>query len=99
MGIFITQGLVIGWLGVALGVLLGLALALHVDSIVPFLEHTFRFQIMDADVYYITAIPSEVHWRNVAVIAAAALLLTSLATLYPAVRAARTAPAEALRYE
>jgi lipoprotein-releasing system permease protein len=99
MGIFITQGLVIGWLGVALGVALGLALALNVDTIVPFLEHTFRFQIMDADVYYITAIPSEVHWRNVLTIALAALALTALATVYPAIRAARTAPAEALRYE
>ncbi|MBV8877604.1 MAG: lipoprotein-releasing ABC transporter permease subunit [Gammaproteobacteria bacterium] len=99
MGIFVTQGLVIGWLGVALGAALGLVLALHVDSIVPFLEHTFRFHIMDADVYYSTAIPSEVHWRNVAAIALAALLLTALATIYPAVRAARTAPAEALRYE
>ena len=99
MGIFVTQGLVIGWLGVALGAALGLVLALHVDSIVPFLEHTFRFHIMDADVYYTTAIPSEVHWRNVAAIALAALLLTALATIYPAVRAARTAPAEALRYE
>ena len=99
MGIFITQGLVIGWLGVALGVGLGLELALHVETIVPFLERTFRFRILDADVYYITAIPAEVHWGNVVVIAALALALTALATVYPAVRAARTAPAEALRYE
>jgi lipoprotein-releasing system permease protein len=54
---------------------------------------------MDADVYYITAIPSEVHAGNVLVIALAALGLTALATVYPAIRAARTAPAEALRYE
>jgi lipoprotein-releasing system permease protein len=99
MGIFMTQGLVIGWLGVALGVALGLALAFNVDTIVPFLEHTFRFQILDADVYYITSIPSEVHWDNVATIALAALALTALATVYPAVRAAATAPAEALRYD
>jgi lipoprotein-releasing system permease protein len=90
---------VIGWLGVALGVALGLLLALNVTSIVPFLEHTFGFQIMDADVFYSTAIPSEVHGANVVTIATAALLLTALATVYPAIRAARTAPAEALRYE
>jgi lipoprotein-releasing system permease protein len=99
MAIFVTQGLVIGWLGVALGVALGVTLALHVDTIVPFIERTFRFQIMDSDVYYITAIPSDVHVGNVLVIALAALGLTALATVYPAIRAARTAPAEALRYE
>jgi lipoprotein-releasing system permease protein len=99
LGVFITQGLVIGWLGVALGVALGLTLALNVETIVPFLEHTFGFQIMDADVYYITSIPSEVRWPNVVAIGGAALLLTGLATIYPAIRAARTAPAEALRYE
>jgi lipoprotein-releasing system permease protein len=99
MGIFITQGLVIGWLGVALGVALGLTLALNVETIEPFLERTFHFQILDSDVYYSSAIPSEVHAANVLAIAAAALLLTTLATIYPAIRAARTAPAEALRYE
>ena len=99
LGIFITQGLVIGWLGVALGVALGLTLALHVDTIVPFLENTFGFQILDSDVYYSSVIPSEVHTANVVAISLAALLLTGLATVYPALRAARIAPAEALRYE
>ncbi|HVH83409.1 MAG TPA: lipoprotein-releasing ABC transporter permease subunit, partial [Steroidobacteraceae bacterium] len=99
MGIFITQGLVIGWLGVALGVALGLTLALNVETIEPFLERTLHFQILDSDVYYSSVIPSEVHATNVVAIGAAALLLTALATIYPAIRAARTAPAEALRYE
>ncbi len=99
MGIFITQGLAIGWLGVALGVALGVTLALNVETIEPFLERTFHFQILDSDVYYSSVIPSEVHAANVVAIAAAALLLTTLATIYPAIRAARTAPAEALRYE
>src|SRR5579872_573806 len=99
MGVFLTQGLVIGWLGVALGVALGLALAFNVGTIVPFLQNTFGFQIFSSSIYYITSIPSIVKWSNVAVISAAALFLTGAATVYPAVRASRTAPAEALRYE
>ena len=98
-GIFVTQGTMIGWLGTAAGVALGLALALNVDVVMPFLERLFGFQLFDADVYYISTIPSEVHAADVFLVAGAALVLTALATLYPALRAAGTQPAEALRYE
>ena len=99
MGVFITQGLVIGWLGVALGLTVGLGIALNIDTLVPWLEQTFHFQIFDADVYDMPSIPADVRWPNVIVISVSALLLTGLATIYPAIRASRTAPAEALRYE
>ncbi len=99
VGIFVTQGVVIGWLGAALGIVSGALLALNVGTIAPWLEHTFGFQIMDADVYYITQIPSDLQIADVVIIGTIAFMLTVLATLYPARRAARTEPAEALRYE
>ena len=99
LAVFMTQGVLIGWIGTALGVGLGLALALNVDVIVPFLESTFGFHIMDPDVFYTQGIPSELHPPDVVRIAAAALILTFTATVYPAFRAAQTQPAVALRYE
>ncbi len=99
LAVFMTQGVLIGWIGTALGVGLGLALALNVDVIVPFLESNLGFHIMDPDVYYLSGIPSELHPPDVVRIAVAALLLTFAATVYPARQAARTQPAEALRYE
>ena len=97
--VFFVQGAMIGWAGVLIGVLLGIVLALNVPVIVPFLEQTLGFQIMPGDVYYVTRIPSELEWRDVAVISVSAFVLTSLATLYPSRRAALVNPAAALRYE
>ena len=99
VGIFMTQGTVIGWIGTAAGVALGLLLAVNVGDITPVLERWLGFQVFDPDVYYISRIPSEVRSLDVGLIALAALALTFVATVYPALRAAGTQPAEALRYE
>jgi lipoprotein-releasing system permease protein len=99
IAVFMTQGVLIGWIGAALGVGMGLLLACNVDVIVPFLEQTLGFHFMDPDVYYISGLPSEVHPGDVVRIGLAALVLTLVATVYPALQAARTQPAEALRYE
>jgi lipoprotein-releasing system permease protein len=97
--VFFVQGAVIGWAGVAIGLVLGVVLALNVPTLVPIVEQLFGFQIMPGDVYYVTDIPSELESQDVAVIAISAFVLTSLATLYPARRAALVNPAAALRYE
>lgn len=99
MMIFVIQGAIIGIFGTLLGVAGGVALALNVETIVPAIESLFNVQFLAADVYYISKVPSELHWNDVGIMAAVALVLSLLATLYPAWRAARTSPVEALRYE
>lgn len=99
MAIFMVQGSIIGVVGTLLGVVLGVLLSLNVESIVPALERLFGMQFLAADVYYISDLPSRLNWLDVASITGAALLMSFVATLYPAWRAAQTQPAEALRYE
>ncbi len=99
MKVFIVQGVVIGLFGTVLGVVTGVATALNVDVVVPAIEHAFNFQILSREVYYISELPSDLHWLEVAWVAALSFLLSLVATLYPSWRAARVNPAEALRYE
>jgi lipoprotein-releasing system permease protein len=97
--IFIVQGAAIGFVGALLGVALGLALALNIDVVVPFLERLLKIQFLSKEVYFISELPSDLHAADVAAITAVALVLALVATVYPSWRASRVRPAEALRYE
>ena len=99
MAIFMVQGTVIGVVGTAIGALLGIWAALNVSAAIAALERALGMKFLNADVYFIDYLPSQLMWADVLQVCAAALVLSFLATLYPAWRAARTQPAEALRYE
>ena len=99
MLVFLIQGALIGFIGTVLGVVGGVALASHVESLVPWIERLFKTRFLDPSVYYISVLPSELDYVHVWRVAALAVILTLLATLYPAWREARTEPAEALAYE
>ena len=99
MRIFMIQGAVVGILGTLAGVLLGVAVALNIDVIVPFIEHLFGIQFLSKDIYQNSTIPSDLRWPDVAKIGVVSVLLAFVATIYPSRAASRVKPAEALRYE
>lgn len=97
--IFLTQGSIIGVTGTLLGVLAGMLLALNLETVVAFLESTFGIKFLAEDVYFISDLPSEPVASDVIIIAVIALVLSLASSVYPAWLAARTLPAEALRYD
>lgn len=99
MGIFMVQGSLIGIIGTFLGVVLGIIAALNVAGIVAGIEGLLNIRFLSPDVYFISYLPSELQWRDVTMISVSGLIMSFLATLYPAWRASRTQPAEALRYD
>ena len=99
MAIFTVQGVIIGFLGTLIGVLLGITIALNLETIIAGIELLFNQKMYEPSVYPISNIPSIVHLSDVMIVAGMSFLMASLATLYPAWQAARTQPAEALRYE
>jgi lipoprotein-releasing system permease protein len=99
MRVFVVQGSLIGVIGTILGVIGGILLAQNIAVVVPFLENVFGFALFPSDIYYITELPSDLRQSDVISFAAMSLVMSLLSTLYPAWRAAKTDPAEALRYE
>ena len=99
MAVFMVQGTVIALIGTAAGTVLGVALSLTITDIVAAMEHLFHIQFLNSDVYPIDYLPSDLRLPDVLMICGTAFMMSLLATIYPAWRASRVLPAEALRYE
>ena len=99
MTIFMVQGVLIGIFGTILGIIGGVSLALNIENIIASLETFLGYQFLPADVYYISNLPSDLHWNDVTTIGLTAFALSLISTIYPSWKAAQTQPAEALRYD
>ena len=99
MRIFMIQGSIVGFTGVAVGVSLGLLIACNLDVIVPFIEGILGVEFLPKEIYFISSMPSDPRASDIVPIAVLSFAMSLIATLYPSWRAARTRPAEALRYE
>ena len=99
LAVFVVQGAIIGVLGVALGVGVGLATAFNIDVIVPAIERLIGAPVLPPDIYFLRALPSDPRASDIVPITIVSLVLSLVATLYPSWRASRTRPAEALRYD
>lgn len=99
MRVFMVQGSLIGIIGTLSGVIGGVVLTWNLERILKLIESTFNITLLPEDVYYITGLPTDMQFPDVVVITLMALVMSFIATLYPAWRAARIQPAEALRYE
>lgn len=99
LGIFMIQGSIIGLTGTLLGLILGLLLAYNVTNLIEWLQNTFDITLMPQDIYFINYLPSEVHRSDVIAVCVLALIMSIIATIFPAWQASKINPAEALRYE
>jgi len=99
MTIFIVQGALIGVGGTLIGTLLGIALALNISDVIGWVEQVLSMEFLSAEVYFISYLPSHLQWSDVALVSGAGFAMSLLATIYPAWRASRVQPAEALRYD
>ncbi|TAL83942.1 MAG: lipoprotein-releasing ABC transporter permease subunit [Rhodanobacter sp.] len=99
MGMFMVQGVLVGVVGIGFGVGFGSLLSWKLPGIIKWIEHTFHVTFLSPDIYYISQVPSRLDWHDVGMVALLTFTFSLLATLYPAWRASRTQPAQALRYE
>ena len=99
MAIFVAHGLVLACVGIAAGVIIGVLLSSNIAAIIAGIEAMLGVKLFDPTVYFISELPAQLQWFDVAVVALASLILSLAATLYPAWRASQVSPAEVLRYE